>query len=107
MKITFCFTILLVKFKINKMSIEKTVIITGANSGLGFECAKTIAKSNKGWHIVIACRNLEKGEVAKSKISSETGYSAISVMELDLASLESVRNFVAKYSNSNLPPLKG
>jgi light-dependent protochlorophyllide reductase len=89
------------------MGLTKTVIITGANSGLGFECAKTIAKSNKGWHIVIACRNLEKGKLAKSKIGSETGYSEISVMELDLASLQSVRNFVVQFSNSNFPPLQG
>ena len=95
------------QFKVNKMSVAKTVIITGANSGLGFECAKTIAKSNNGWHIVIACRNLEKGEVAKNRISSETGYSAISVLELDLASLQSVRYFVTQFSNSNFPPLHG
>ena len=82
------------------MSIAITVIITGANSGLGFECARTIAKSNDGWHIVMACRNLEKGKMAKSKISSETKYSDLAVMELDLASLESVRNFVTQISNS-------
>lgn len=89
------------------MEVAKTVIITGANSGLGFECAKTIAKANKGWHIVIACRNLEKGEAAKNKINADTRYSEISVMELDLASLQSVRKFVSQYSKSNFPPLHG
>ena len=39
----------------------KTVIITGGNSCLGFECAKAIAHAHQGWHIVLACRNNEKG----------------------------------------------
>lgn len=37
----------------------KTYIITGANSGLGFETAKRIAK--KGYRVILACRNMEKG----------------------------------------------
>jgi light-dependent protochlorophyllide reductase len=87
--------------------IDKTVIITGANSGLGFECAKSIATANKGWHIIIACRNAQKGEEAKQKITAETGYTALSVMVLDLASLKSVRNFAQLIEKTNFPPLRG
>ena len=89
------------------MTINKTVIITGANSGLGFECAKTIAKANQGWHIILACRNVKKGEEARQKLITETQNQAINVMELDLASLQSVRDFVATFQKSNFPPLHG
>ncbi len=89
------------------MTINKTVIITGANSGLGFECAKTIAKANQGWHIILACRNTNKGEEARQKLIAETLNQAISVMELDLASLQSVRDFVSIFQKSILPPLHG
>ena len=89
------------------MGTNKTVIITGANSGLGFECSKSIANTNKGWHIVIACRNIAKGEEAKNKIISETGYNDITVMELDLASFHSIRNFASQFAKSSFPPLQG
>ena len=45
--------------------IMKTIIITGANSGLGFECAKNILLENPGYFIVMACRSIEKAEKAK------------------------------------------
>jgi light-dependent protochlorophyllide reductase len=89
------------------MTINKTVIITGANSGLGFECAKTIAKANQGWHIILACRNVNKGEEARQKLINETQNQAINVMELDLASLQSVRDFVLIFQKTNFPPLHG
>jgi len=44
----------------------KNVIITGANSGLGFETAKKIAK-DKEYRIILACRNAEKAETAKKQ----------------------------------------
>lgn len=87
--------------------MDKTVIITGANSGLGFECTKAIAGAKKGWHIVMACRNISKAEEAKQKIIQFTEHSALSVIELDLASLQSVRNFVKKFTVTDLPPLHG
>ena len=49
----------------------KTYIITGANSGLGFETAKRIAE--KGYRLILACRNMEKGSEAVDAIKSETG----------------------------------
>lgn len=86
---------------------EKTVIITGANSGLGFACASIIAISGRNWTIVIACRNVAKGETAKEQIRMKTGYTKILVVELDLASLASIRNFVDQFNKAELPPLKG
>lgn len=86
---------------------DKTVIITGGNSGLGFECAKAIAHAHQGWHIVLACRSNEKGMQAVDIITSETDNKNVSMLQLDLASLESVRNFVNKYQMTNNPPLRG
>ena len=85
----------------------KTVIITGGNSGLGFECAKAIADAHQGWHIVLACRSNEKGMQAIDTITSETDNKNVSMLQLDLSSLESVRNFVNEYQMKRYPPLKG
>ena len=71
----------------------RTIIITGANSGLGFETAKKIAK-DKNYQVVLACRNMEKAERAKEEIIKETGNENILFMELDTSSLDSVRRFV-------------
>lgn len=71
----------------------KTVLITGANSGLGFETAKSLAK-NADCHLILACRNLEKAAVACKKIMATTNNQAIDIMLLDTSSLASVRNLV-------------
>lgn len=78
----------------------RTIIITGANSGLGFETAKKIAK-NKDYEIILACRNIDKANKAKKEIISETNNYNIIVMEIDTSSLESVRNFVNNFKKIN------
>lgn len=84
---------------------KKTIIITGGNSGLGYECAKNIAKANINNHVILACRNAAKANDAVNSLIKETNNNNITSLELDLASLESVRNFVSKFSKSNYPPL--
>lgn len=78
----------------------RTIIITGANSGLGFETAKKIAKNND-YEIILACRNIDKANKAKKEIISETNNNNIIVMEIDTSSLESVRNFVTDFKKLN------
>ena len=51
----------------------KNVIITGANSGLGLETAKKIANSGIEYRLILACRNVQKGEDAKKSIIAESG----------------------------------
>ena len=70
----------------------KTVLITGANSGIGKECAKTCARL--GAKVVMACRDIPKARQAVDNILAEIGADkAVNLMlvELDLASLDSVR----------------
>ena len=72
---------------------QKTVIITGASSGVGLYAAKSLA--NRGWHVVMACRNLDKAANAAKEVNiSQDNYS---IIELDLASLDSVRKFVEDF----------
>ncbi len=73
----------------------KTVVITGANSGLGFETAKKTAK-NRDFRVILACRNMEKGKKAEEEIIRETGNENVAAMQLDTSSLESVRAFAKK-----------
>ncbi|MDP4094497.1 MAG: SDR family NAD(P)-dependent oxidoreductase [Bacillota bacterium] len=89
----------------NTNSPQKTIIITGGNAGLGYECAKNIAKAYKDSLIVLACRNVEKAKIAMDSVKKESVNNNITVLELDLASLESVRSFIRTFLNSNFPPL--
>ncbi|MDQ7093626.1 SDR family NAD(P)-dependent oxidoreductase [Desulfosporosinus sp. PR] len=84
------------------MDGNKTVIITGGNSGLGFECARNIAK-NAEYRVILACRDMKKAEQAKDSLISESGNTSIEAMELDISSLASVRAFTKRYKERNLP----
>ncbi|XP_065875560.1 protochlorophyllide reductase [Euphorbia lathyris] len=85
----------------SKKTLRKgNVIITGASSGLGLATAKALAETGK-WNIVMACRNFLKAEkAAKSAGIAKENYT---VMHLDLASLDSVRQFVDTFRRSGLP----
>ena len=69
----------------------KTVIITGANAGIGK--ATAIDMAQRGARVIIACRDLKRGEAALKDIVEETGSKEIALKQLDLASLKSVRKF--------------
>jgi NAD(P)-dependent dehydrogenase (short-subunit alcohol dehydrogenase family) len=72
----------------------RTAIITGANTGLGFETAAALA--SRGAHVVLAVRNLEKGKQAAASITAATPGADVALQELDLTSLESVRAAAAQ-----------
>ncbi|KAL8244915.1 hypothetical protein R6Q59_011173 [Mikania micrantha] len=78
-----------------------TAIVTGATSGIGVETTRVLAL--RGVHVIMAGRNIEKGIKVKESILEETPDAKVDVMELDLSSMDSVRNFAAKYISSGLP----
>ncbi len=75
----------------------KTVIVTGSSSGIGFEAARVLA--SKGAEVIIAVRNLQKGENAVAKILMENPKVKPILMQLDLANLKSVRDFAEKFKS--------
>lgn len=94
---------------------NKTILITGANAGIGYETAKDLLR--RGFHrhprelfsirclgarVVLACRNTKKGNEAMRKLLRETNSLAenLRLMECDLASFNSVRSFAKFYNES-------
>ena len=71
----------------------RRAIITGSNSGIGYFTAVELARH--GAAVVIACRNRSKGEDAATQLGKEVPGAAVEVASLDLASLQSVRDFAA------------
>uniref|UniRef100_A0A452RSY6 Retinol dehydrogenase 13 n=1 Tax=Ursus americanus TaxID=9643 RepID=A0A452RSY6_URSAM len=72
----------------------KTVIVTGANTGIGKQTALELAR--RGGNVILACRDMEKCEAAAKDIRGETLNHRVRARHLDLASLKSVREFAAK-----------
>lgn len=79
----------------------RTIILTGASNGLGFETVKKIAKNFQNYRIILACRNLSKANSKKEEIEKETQNKNLIVMEIDTSSLDSVKNFVENYKKSS------
>ncbi|XP_077365635.1 retinol dehydrogenase 12 isoform X1 [Festucalex cinctus] len=70
---------------------NKTVIITGANTGIGKETARDLAA--RGARIIMACRDLERAEEARSEIVEDTGNENVLVRKVDLSDSRSIRAF--------------
>jgi NAD(P)-dependent dehydrogenase (short-subunit alcohol dehydrogenase family) len=83
----------------------KTIIITGGNTGLGFEAAQVIASASHEWHVIIAARSQHRGNEAANELIRITGNANISAMVLDLSSSSSIHHFVEQFSKAGLPPL--
>jgi NAD(P)-dependent dehydrogenase (short-subunit alcohol dehydrogenase family) len=81
----------------------KVAIVTGANSGIGTETARVLARG--GAHIFLACRSLETAEVAASALRAQSGAGAgkVDVLAVDLADLASVRAGAVKFLATGLP----
>ena len=77
----------------------RTAVVTGANSGLGLVTSRELAR--KGAAVVLACRNLEKGEAARKEIEAHAPGAQLELEELDLASLDSVREFAERFKASH------
>jgi NAD(P)-dependent dehydrogenase (short-subunit alcohol dehydrogenase family) len=73
----------------------KVIIVTGANSGLGFEAAKEFARN--GAETILACRTIEKGRDALDRIKNEIPDAKLEARELELGSLKSISIFAEKF----------
>jgi NAD(P)-dependent dehydrogenase (short-subunit alcohol dehydrogenase family) len=75
----------------------KICLITGANSGIGKETAKALAKMNA--IVVMLCRDKARGEEAKKEIIEQTGNKNVDLILCDLSSQEAIREFVSEFKN--------
>ena len=73
---------------------ERVAVVTGANTGLGFETARVLAA--RGASVVLAVRDVEKGKRAAARIAEAAPGADLTVQPLDLTSLESVRTAAAE-----------
>ncbi|XP_020572761.1 short-chain dehydrogenase TIC 32, chloroplastic-like [Phalaenopsis equestris] len=78
-----------------------TAIVTGASSGIGLETARVLAL--RGVQVIMAVRSLSSGNGVRETILKEIPSAKVDVLELDLASKESVRKFASEYNSLELP----
>ncbi|MCW4041245.1 MAG: oxidoreductase [Candidatus Bathyarchaeota archaeon] len=74
---------------------SKVIIVTGSNSGIGFEAAKEFAR--KGAHTILACRNRDKAQAAQNLIHASIPNANTEIMRLDLANLDSIHEFAREF----------
>jgi len=77
----------------------KTAIVTGANSGLGFETTRGLA--SKKIRVIMACRDIDKAEQARREILKEVPDADLVPMVMDLSEMDSVRTFAADFLREN------
>ena len=87
------------KWNVDNISDQsgKIAIVTGANTGIGFNAAKVLAL--KGAYVIVASRNAEKGQAAVDRIKAEEAGVKVEFIKLNLASLKSVKDFADNVRN--------
>src|SRR5436309_2637565 len=73
----------------------KTALVTGANSGIGYQAALELARH--GAHVLLGVRNRDKGQVALARLQQEAPGATAELAELDMASLASIRSLAASF----------
>ena len=79
----------------------KTALVTGANSGIGYQAALALARH--GAHVLLLCRNVAKGQAALERLHREAPRAAAELVEVDMASLASIRSFAAAFARREIP----
>ncbi len=80
---------------------EQTVLITGANAGIGKDVARQLALRPEIARIYLACRNRERATTAKAELEAATGRRIFDVVVMDVANLDSVRAGLACITDSS------
>jgi len=80
---------------------RSAVLVTGGNSGIGFECARELARN--GWYVLIASRDRQASAAAVQAIVRESGSGSAAEMGLDLGSTASVRQFAKEIAAQDVP----
>src|SRR5438445_10494860 len=80
---------------------RRAVLVTGGNSGIGFECARELARA--GCQVIVASRDRAASAAAVARIRRETDDGAVSEMGLDLGSFAAVRRFVREIDAADVP----
>ncbi|MDE1155852.1 MAG: oxidoreductase [Acidobacteriaceae bacterium] len=80
-----------------KSQSGKTALITGANSGIGYQAALELARA--GAHVLLGVRSVAKGDEAVARIRAAVPAASVEVVSLDVASLSSIRSFVENYAS--------
>lgn len=76
----------------------KTILVTGANSGLGLAATKQLAKM--GATVIMACRSFDKSEPIRQQVIEETGNSTVELKILDISDEDQIRRFVSEFASS-------
>ncbi|WP_037036405.1 oxidoreductase [Pseudovibrio sp. JE062] len=74
----------------------KTAVVTGGNIGLGFQ--STLELAQRGAHVVIACRTVEKGEAAMARMRQQVNSASLEVLPLDLTDRDSIHRFALSFT---------
>jgi NAD(P)-dependent dehydrogenase (short-subunit alcohol dehydrogenase family) len=82
-----------------RIATETVVLITGANQGLGFECVKKLAAEQINYRIILAARDLTKGQNAASQINTLAENTTVEAVNLDVASDTSIAQAVDYVEN--------
>jgi len=81
--------------------MPQTALVSGGNSGLGFQIALALARQN--FHVFIACRSMPKADRAVARLRQRSGNLKVEALPLDLASLDSVRACADRFLARDLP----
>lgn len=76
----------------------RTILVTGANSGVGFQAARELARY--GAQVLMGVRDIAKGETARNRILAELPQAQVVIVPLDMASLASIRGFAGDFVSS-------
>jgi NAD(P)-dependent dehydrogenase (short-subunit alcohol dehydrogenase family) len=79
----------------------KTALVTSANSGIGYQAALELARH--GAQVLLACRNAAKGQAALERLKREAPGAAAELVEVDMASLASIRSFATAFAGRGIP----